>query len=191
LGIIALVEQTAHEKQGKNAQNRYRIKAQYRVITAKRVGTHRPYQVGTHRPPNKYQYEACVPPAESAIGNTDAGSQAALVPSSPEPAGAGPSDDAVHADFDELLREIERHEMSDEDADFIFGAAGAYYKPDSMGLTKGLRKPDADKLRDASFQEHMKRTVLQERERSDLGVWQVQRTAGRKQYRTVKRWNRR
>jgi len=149
LGIIALVEQTAHEKQGKNAQNRYRIKAQYRVISEKQVGTHRPYQVGTHRPPNKYQYEACVPPAESAYGNTDAGSQAALVPSSPEPAGAGPSDDAVH---------IERHEMSDEDADFIFGAAGAYYKPDSMGLTKGLRKPDADKLRDASFQEYMKRT---------------------------------
>jgi len=158
LGIIALVEQTAHEKQGKNAHKRYRIKAHYRVISEKQVGTHRPYQVGTHRPPNKYQYEACVPPAESAIGNTDAGSQAALVPSSPEPAGAGPSDDAVH---------IERHDrMSDEDADFIFGAAGAYYKPDSMGLTKGLRKPDADKLRDASFQEHM-RSVLSRRWRHE------------------------
>jgi len=181
LGIIALVEQTAHEKQGKNAQNRYRIKAQYRVITAKRVGTQSTHLVVSQSTQNKYQCEECVLPPESAYGNTDAGSQAALVPSSPEPAGAGPSDDAVH---------IERNEMSDEDADFVFGAVGAYYKPDSMGLTKGLRKPDADKLRDASFQEHMKRTeqsartgthttVLQERERSDLGVWQVQRTAGR------------
>lgn len=145
LGIIALVEQTAHEKQGKNAQNRYRIKAHYRLITAKGVGSHSTYPLGSHSTQNKYQYEVCV--SESAYGNTDAGSQAALVPSSPEPAGAGPSDDAVH---------IERNEMSDEDADFVFGAVGAYYKPDSMGLTKGLRKEEAEKLRDASFQEFMR-----------------------------------
>ena len=147
LGIIALVEQTAHEKQGKNAQNRYRIKAQYRVLTAKRVGIHSTHLVGTHSTQNKYQYEACVLPPESADGNTDAGSQAALVSSSPESAGADPSDEAVH---------IERHEMSDEDADFVFGAVGACLKPDSMGLTKGLRKKEAEKLRNASFQEFMR-----------------------------------
>jgi len=186
LGIIALVEQSAHEKQGKTAPNRYRIKALYRVITAKGVGSHSTYPLGSHSTQNKYQYEVCV--SESATGNTDAGSQAALVSSSPRSAGADPSDEAVH---------IDRDEMSDEDTDFVFGAMGAYYKPDTTGTTKGLRKEEAEKLRDASFQEFMRihstaqkqsdtsartgthTTVLQERERSDPGVWQAQRTAGR------------
>jgi len=146
LGIIALVEQSAHEKQGKNAQNRYRIKAHYRLITAKGVGSHSTYPLGSHSTQNKYQYEVCV--SESADGNTDAG--VALVASSPESAGADPSDEVVHIDRHEM------HEMSDEVADFIFGAVGAHYKPDNMGLTKGLRKEEAEKLRDASFQEFMR-----------------------------------
>jgi len=143
LGIIALVEQSAHEKQGKNAQNRYRIKAHYRLITAKGVGSHSTYPLGSHSTQNKYQYEVCV--SESADGNTDAG--VALVSSSPGSAGADPSDEAVH---------IDRDEMSDEDTDFVFGAMGAYYKPDTTGTTKGLRKEEAEKLRDASFQEFMR-----------------------------------